>query len=184
MSGQQGAPGSCSGARAPAPPQPRPVRTPAPARPGPPRGSRSALPPRGRASRSYAAPATRLTVQTPALDSRPSPGPEACSLPLPTGDAPAVKLGASCCKALTTEPGTGLRPATAPAPAVSVWVSGARPGGRLPVCLPRSVCVPQRPLGGGSEPLRLGGEGPHRRLPAAIIPACTAAAGESAAMLR
>ncbi|KAJ8775828.1 hypothetical protein J1605_016055 [Eschrichtius robustus] len=33
--------------------------------------------------------------------------------------------------------------------------------------------------GGGSEPPRPGGEGPRRRLPAAIIPACTAAAGRA-----
>lgn len=151
------------------------------ARPGP----RTRLPAtRSLPARSDAAPATRRTVPTPAPNSRPRPVPAAGSLPLPPGDAPAVKRGARCCKALTTEPGTALRPAAAPAPAVSVGVSGAEPGGRLPVCLPRSVCVPRRPPEAARSRCGRGGEVAHRRLPAAIIPACTAAAGESAAMLR
>lgn len=41
-----------------------------------------------------------------------------------------------------------------PRPRCSVWASGGELGGRLPACLPRSVCVPRRPLGGGSEPRR------------------------------
>lgn len=47
-------------------------------------------------------PAPRLTVQTQKLNSSPTTVRSAYSLTLPTGDPPAVKHGASCCKALTT----------------------------------------------------------------------------------
>ena len=64
----------------------------------------------------------------------------AYSLSLQTGEPPAVKHGASCCKALATDRARDQSTAAAaPVSTLNVWVCGAEQGGRLPVSLPLSA---------------------------------------------
>lgn len=80
-------------------------------------------------------------------DSKPGPQQVAPGLPALAGHRSACRKArrGSCCKALTTEPSTKVRPAAAPAPASNIWVCEAERGGRRPVF----VRIRPRPLVGG-----------------------------------
>lgn len=125
------------------------------------------------------APAPRLPVQTLTLNSGPTEARAVCSLPLSTGDPPAVKHGAApAAKRLRQNRGPKYDRQPLPPPLQTFGF--VEPSGVA--ASPFLFRTRPRPLGGGSEaprPLRALPApplAPAPRLPAAILPACTAAA--------